>query len=482
MSLKLKAINSFSWTLFEMIFNQGSIFLVGIILARILSPQDFGIIGLITAFIAVTNSIIEGGFSSALIRKINVTNTDYNTVFFTNLLVSTTLYLILFFSAEVLSKFFETPILAEILKYSGIILIINATTLVQTSILSRNLNFKTQAIISITASISSGLIAIFMAYRGYGIWSLVILSILRPFLNSTLLWLNNNWRPSLEFSKNSFKELFNYGYKLLMANLINTIYKNIYYVLIGKFFSPISLGYYTRAEQFQSPVSGNITAALRRISFPILSSLQNDNIKLKTTFTRFLRFSIFLNFTIMLGIAAIAQPMVLLLIGEKWSSSIIYLQLLCIPGMLYPLQILHLNLLLIKGYSNLNLKLEIAKKIILIPLIYITVLISIKAMLFGLVVFSLIEYFINSFYTKKFLDYSIKDQMKDIFPFLIISLLTASSMFIVTLFDLNNFFMLLIQLAVGSFIFIITNEIMNVNEYIEIKKVISNIIKKSLFK
>ena len=399
MSLKAKAISSFNWTAFELIFNQGTIFIVGIILARVLSPKDFGIIGIITVFLAVSNSIIEGGFATALIRKTNSNDNDYNTVFYSNLIVGILLYLALLLSSEAIALFFGLPILEKTLNYSGLVLLINAISIIQRTLLTKQLNFKSLAIIAIIASVISGSIAILMAYNNYGVWSLVVLLLLKPLIQSILLWIVNKWRPGIRYSKDSFNELFSYGYKVLVAGLINTIYKNIYYVLIGKFFSPTSLGYYTRADQFQSPISGNITRAISKISFPILSTLQDDDAKLKQGFIKFLRFSIFLTSAIMASIAAMAKPLILLLIGSKWSTSIFYLQLMCIPGILYPLQILHLNLLLIKGYSGLNLKLEIIKKIILFPIIYFMALISINAMLYGLVLFSILEYFINSYFT-----------------------------------------------------------------------------------
>ncbi|RKR07185.1 O-antigen/teichoic acid export membrane protein [Maribacter vaceletii] len=479
MTLKNKAIKGFSWTAFEGVFSQGFLFVIGILLARILEPEDIGLIGLITAVIAITNSIVEGGLGSALIRKVECNSKDYNTVFFTNLGIGILLYIILFNSSSELSIFFKAPLLSKILKYAGLLLIINACSIVQRTILTKKLDFKTQAIISIIASITSGVSAFIMAYLDYGIWSLVVLAILRPLINSILLWLKKIWRPRLEFSTKSFNELFNFGYKLLVANLINTVYRNFYYILIGKYFSTQSLGYYTRAEGFQSPFSSNISTAIRRISFPILSSLQNDPKPLKATFIKFLRFSLFLNFTIMLSISAMAKPIILLLIGEKWHTSIYYLQLLCIPGMLYPLQILHLNLLLIKGYSNLNLKLEIVKKIILLPLIFGSVLLGIEAMIYALIVFSFVEYFINSYYTKKIIKYTIIHQLKDILPFLTIAVLVFISMYCITLLNIHYIAMLVAQIIIGIATFLIVNEVLQLNEYIEVKKKAINLFLKS---
>jgi len=478
MSLKSTAIKSFNWTVLEMVFSQGAIFLTGIILARILTPKDFGVIGIMTVFIAVSNSIVEGGFSSALIRKKDTNDIDYTTVFYTNLAVGIILYALLFFSSNRIAVFFEVPILEKVLKYAGIILVINAISIIQKTILTKLLDFRTQSIISIISALISGIVAIILAFQGAGLWSLVTLSILKPFLNSLFLWIQTKWRPSLDFSKKSFKELFDFGYKLLLAGLINTIYKNIYYILIGKFFSPASLGYYTRAEQFQHPVANNLTSTIRRISFPILSTLQDDPVKLRASFIKFLRFTVFLNFIVMVAIAAMAKPIIILLIGEKWHSSIYYLQLLCVPGMLYPLQIIHLNLLLVKGHSSINLRLEILKKIILLPLIFGTALISIEAMLYGLILFSLIEYSVNSFYTKRLINYSFKEQFKDILPFLIISIITFIVMFSLTFFDIGLLQMLIYQLIVGILSFITINEIIKLNEYIEIKTKFINIYKK----
>lgn len=465
MSLKQKAINGFGWTIFEGVFSQGTIFIVGIILARLLTPKDFGVVGIISAIIAVANSIVEGGFGSALIRKINTTDKDYNTVFYTNLITALLLYIFLYTAAPFISLFFKTPILADLIRVTGAVLLFNAMSLIQRTLLTKELAFKKLGIIAILSSIISGSIAIIMANNDYGVWSLIVLSILRPLINTCLLWFTTSWIPKLIFSRPSFKELFDFGYKLLLGNLINTAYKNVYYFLIGKYFSPKALGFYTRADQFQTPFSSNIAIAIRRISFPILSKFQNNKQSLKIKFIQFIRISMLLNFTLMLCIAAMAEPIILLLIGNKWQQSIIYLQLLCIPGLLYPLQILHLNLLLVKGYSNLNLKLEIIKKIILLPIILISLGLSIQHMIYGLIVFSIIEYFINSYYTKKIIGYNLKNQFKDFLPFIIIALTTSFSMYLITFFNINLLLQVFSQLIIGIFVFVFTNELIKVKEY-----------------
>ncbi len=467
--LKNQAIKGFSWTIFEGIFSQGFLFIVGIILARILTPDDFGVIGIITAIIAICNSVVEGGLGNALIRKIDANQDDYNTVFITNILIGILFYSLLFLFSREIASYFDIPILTSLLRYSGLLLLINALSIIQRTLLYKNLNFKIQSIVSIISSTVGGSIAIIMAYNNYGVWSLVALAVLKPLINGLLLWFFGDWTPNFRFSIKSFNELFDYGYKLLITNLINNVYKNFYKILIGKLFSTASLGYYTRAEQFQIPFSTNITLAINRISFPILSIVQMDSIKLKRTFVKFLRFGMLLNFTIMSGVAAMSKPIVLILVGEKWSTSILFLQLLCVQGMLYPLQILHQNLLLVKGYSNLNLRLELIKKAILIPIILSTVFYSILALLFGLILFAIIEYFVNSFYTQKILDYSKKEQLKDIFPFLIIAIGTFLSMYSITFLRINLFHMMILQMVIGVLFFILINKILKLEENKEMK-------------
>tara|TARA_R110001599_G_scaffold185505_2_gene379774 strand:- start:1263 stop:2708 length:1446 start_codon:yes stop_codon:yes gene_type:complete len=478
MSLKQKAVNGFGWTVFEGVLSQGVLFIVGIILARLLTPKDFGIIGIISVFVAISSSFVEGGLGSALIRKPNVSDKDFNTVFYTNIFVSIFIYFLIYTFSFKIAEFFDESSLEKILKVSGLIVIINSFSIIHGAILTINLNFKIISIVNIIASSLSAIVALYMAYNGYGVWSLVMLSILRPLINCILLWFLNSWKPSFVFAISSFKELFDFGYKMLVSNLINTLYQNIYYFLIGKFFSPVTLGYYTRANQFQAPFSVNITLAISRISFPILASFQNDNVQLRKVFRKFLRFSALINFTILLSIAAIAKPLVLLTIGDKWETSILYLQILCIPGTFYPLQILNISLITALGHSNLFLKLEIIKKLILVPLILLTAFFSIEIMLYGLVLFSITEFFINSFYAKKLIGYSVKEQINDIYPFLLIALAVFLPMFLISLLNISLVKMLALQLPIGALTFCLINEKLKLNEYLEIKSNLFILIKK----
>lgn len=472
-SLKSKAIKSFNWSLFEGISSQGITYVVGIILARILSPKDFGLVGLITVFIVVSNSIVEGGLSNALIRKIDASDRDYNTVFIANITLSSIIYLVIFFLSSYISNFFNEPLLTDIIRVSTLIVVINSWAIIQRTLLIKILNFKLQSIISFISSLIAGVISITMVYNGYGVWSLVFLTLSKQFIGCVLLWVTSRWKPKFIFSKQSYKELFDYGYKLLIANFINSVYQNIYYVIIGKVFTPASLGYFTRADGFQKPFSSNIALGIRRISFPILSSIQDNDVQLKIKFKKFIKFSILLSTLVLFGIAGISKPLVLLLVGEKWFTSIFYLQLLCIPGMLYSLQILNLNLLNVKGYSNLNLKLEFIKKIILIPMLFLVTFLGIEALLYSLIIFAFLEFFINSYYTEKLISYSITEQIKDVLPFIMIGLLYFIILYVITFLELNLVLVVSIQIIVAIIYYTLFVKYSKIEEFKEINKFIS---------
>ena len=280
-SLKNKAVKGVGWSFIDNIANSGITFLIGLVLARLLTPKEYGIMAMITIFIAISNSIIDSGFSSALIRKTDIKRVDYNTVFFFNLIIGVILYILLFLCAPIISSFFKEPILIPVTRIIGIVLIINSLGIIQRTIMVKEIDFRTQTKISLIASLSSGGIGVGMAFYGCSIWSLVGQQLSRQFLNTLFLWIYNSWRPVLEFSIDSFKNLFGFGSKLLFVSLIDTIYKNIYYIVIGRFYTPVQLGQYTRAEQFNTIFSSNLTAIVQRVSYPVLSSIQEENVRLR---------------------------------------------------------------------------------------------------------------------------------------------------------------------------------------------------------
>jgi len=473
LSLKQKAISGLTWSFIDNFSNLGVHFVIGIILARILSPREFGLIGMITIFIAISQSFINSGFNQALIRKKKCTQVDYSTVFFFNLAVGVLFYFILYFSADAISNFFKEPLLKAILQVLGLGLIIKAFTIVQLTILTKRINFKLQTKISVIASILSGAIGIIMAYMSFGVWSLVFMTLTGSLFKSILLWLWNRWKPTWVFSKNSFKELFGFGFKLLVSGLINTAYKNIYYLVIGKYFSAMELGYYTRAEQFENLPSQNLTNVIGRVTYPVLSSIQDDIPRLRINYRKLIRSTMFITFVLMLGMAAVAKPMVLTLIGDKWLPSVVYLQMLCFIGMFYPLQALNLNMLKVQGRSDLFLKLEIIKKILAIPAIIIGVIWGIKIMIAGMMVNNLIALYLNSYWSGKKIGYSFKQQMVDILPSFLLALTMSGVVFSFSFFlQLSPVVLLLIQIAAGAVLTVGLCEIIKLKDYIFIKDLI----------
>lgn len=474
MTLKQKAINGITWSSIDQFASQGITFIVGIVLARLLSPREFGLIGMITIFIAVSESFINSGFSSALIRKKNCTNTDFSTVFYFNLIVGIFFFFILFFSSPAIADLFNEPQLKPIVQIFGIVLIIDSLTLIQRTILIKRIDFKLQARISIIASFGSGIVAIILAYYGFGVWSLVAHRLIRQGLNSLFLWLWNRWRPSWVFSNQSFKELFGFGSKLLISGLIDTLYRNIYYLVIGKFFSAQELGYYTRADEFKRIPSQNLNGIIGRVSYPILSSIQDDKTRLKANYQKLIRSTMFITFILMLGMAAVAEPMIITLIGEKWRPSIIYLQMLCFPGMMYPLHALNLNMLQISGRSDLFLRLEIIKKVLAVPVIVIGVIWGIKIMIAGMMVNTIVSYYLNSYWSGRFIDYSFKQQVSDILPSFGLACVMGAGVYSLSLIlPLNSLWLLITQILSGvAFIFLFC-ETTKFKDYVFLKNLIA---------
>jgi teichuronic acid exporter len=482
MSLKHKTISGLSWSFIEGFANQFFVLLIGIILARLLSPEEFGLIGMLTIFMAISQSFIDSGFDQALIRKKGCKTQDYSTVFYYNILVGLIFYFILFFSAGAISNFFDEPQLKTLVQVMGINLIIGSVGLIQKTILTKNIDFKLQAKISIISSIASGVVGIGMAIGGWGVWSLAWKIIVQNLCISGLLWFWNKWKPKIIFSVASFRELFGFGSRLMISGLIDTVYSNIYYLIIGKFFSAKELGFYTRANQFALLPAQTMTHAIQRVSYPVLSTLQDDSDRLKAAYKKLIKSAMLISFVGMAGLAAVAKPLVITLIGEKWSSSIVYLQLLCFVGMLYPLHALNLNMLTVKGRSDLFLRLEVIKKILVIPTIIIGIFYGVKIMIIGMTINSIIAYFLNSYWSGKMVNYSSREQIADITPAFVIALIMGLSVFFIGLFlPFRPFIVLFIQILCGCLILFSVAKMIKLDSYMEIKGIIKEKMPKNIF-
>jgi O-antigen/teichoic acid export membrane protein len=473
MSIKQKTISGLFWSFVDAFANQGIQFIVGIILARLLSPREFGLIGMLTIFIAISQTFVDSGFSNALIRKTRCTQNDYSTTFYFNIIVAVLCYMILFVFSGSIASFFHEPQLRSLIQILGICLIANSFSVIQRTILTKEINFKLQTMVSLVASIGSGIIAVYLALTGFGVWSLVALTLSRAILNSIFLWLWGKWKPNWVFSRESFKELFAFGSKLLVSGLIDTAYRNVYYLIIGKYFSAVELGQYTRADQFQAIPSQNLNGIIGRVSYPILSSIQDDIPKLKIAFQKIIKSTMFITFSLMLGMAAVAKPMIFSLIGGKWSPAVIYLQLLCLVGMFYPLHALNLNMLQVQGRSDLFLRLEIIKKVLAIPTIIIGVIFGIKIMIMGMLANSMIAYYLNSYWSGRFIGYSTREQIKDILPSFILATAVAVCVYFVGhLLNISDLPKLIIQIMIGGILTISLAELFLMKDYLYMKEIV----------
>lgn len=479
-TLKTRAINGLFWSFVDNFSVQLSQFLIGVILARILAPDDFGIVGILTIFISISQWFVSSGFGQALVRKENCTQSDYSTVFIFNIVSGIFLYLTLVLSSSYISDFFNEPQLESLLNVLGVSIIFIALTIIQQTQLTKRLDFKLQTRITVVSSIISGILGITLAYLGYGVWSLIFKTLAEGLIRSILLWKYNKWLPSLIFDTNSFKELFSFGSKLMLRGIIYTVFNNFYYVIIGKFFSPAVLGNYTRAEQFSRMPSTNINKVINRVSYPVLSELQNDISSLKDVYKRIFISLVYISSISMLLLGAISEPLILVMIGEKWRSSITILQLLCFVGLLYPLADYNLTILKVKGKSSLILKLEIAKRILSIPVIIIGISFGIKALIMAMIALAVVEFIMNSYFSGKVIGYTLKEQFLSNLPSLFLALVVSSTIYYFgSKLEISNLSMLILCITVAPVMIIVLSELFKIEAYISIKKIALEVLRKS---
>lgn len=472
MSFGQKTANGFAWNLIETVVNYGSLFIIGIILARLLSPTEFGVIGILTIFLSVFDSIVDCGFSNALIRKQKVEDIDYDTIFIFNIGVSLILYFLFFIGSPLISNFFNDESLTGYARVLGLVIIINAFSVVQRTILTKAINFKSQALVSIIATLVGGGVGITMAYLDYGVWSLVGQSLVKQTSTTILFWAFGRWRPHLRFSISSFKEMFLFGWKVLASGLISTIWAQIYTFVIGKVYSKETLGLYSRGQQFVNIFTINLTAMIRKVTYPALCSVQENELELVNIFRRFMKLIALLSWSGLLVLAGIAKPTVLTLLGEKWVGCVPYLQLLCFVGFTYSVNVMNLNMLQVKGRSDFFLYVEIISKIIgAIPLL-LGILVGIKEMLYGSIVAGLIMYLIGAFYCSRVIHYPVCLQLRDMIHQLIVPVALAVVIYPCIYIGLSNIVTLLIQLLLASLLFVFLSKKLCPEEYDAMMKVV----------
>ena len=454
-SLKQATTKGLFWSSVERFSNQGVQFVFSIILARLLSPSDYGIIAMVTIFFAVAQSFVDSGFSNALVRKTDRVEEDLSTCFYFNIGVGIIAYIVLFLIAPLVANFYSQPILSPIIRITGLGVILNSLCVVQQALFTIKIDFKSQAKITLSATVISGIVGIILAYQGYGIWALVWQGVASSIVRMGLLWLMSKWRPRTGFSKSSFNYLFGYGSKLLVSGLLDTIYNNIYPIVIGKFYNPAQLGNYSRALGWAQLPSANITSILQRVTFPVLSAIQDDTLRLQNSYRRLLKLSAFIVFPLMMGLAAIASPLIRVILTAKWDGCVLYLQILCFALMLYPIHAINLNLLQVKGRSDIFLRLEIIKKIIGVIILIITIPLGITAMCLGMVFSSIICLIVNTYYTSRFIDVGLLTQLKDLRIILINSLVMGGGIYILISFIDIEGLKLVMGIVIGFLLYFI---------------------------
>lgn len=421
-NLKQQTKKGLYWSFFNQFANYGMQFCVGIVMARLLSPSDYGITALPAVFMAVAYIIQNGGLSGALIRKTDLSEKDLSTAFYYSISVGIVLYVVMFFSATWIADFYNTPVLVPLIRVTALGFLWGPLGTPQNVILNRKLDFKTPTKISIISRIVSAIVGISMAFIGYGLWALVISGLLSSFLSLLMNWYVVRWIPKTGWSKDSFKYLWDYGNKMMASSLLDTLYNNIAPVFIGKFYSPAELGVYNRAQGYAMMPSQNVTGVIQGVTFPVLSKMQNDDEALAHNYRRMLKATAFIIFPIMMMLSALAHPLVIILVTAKWESCVILLQIICFSFMWYPVHAINLNLLQVKGRSDLFLRLEIIKKIVGVSILAITLPHGLIVFCCGSVVSSLIALVINTYYTGKLINVGYFKQMRDLLPIVLLGL------------------------------------------------------------
>ena len=459
MTLKNKLFHGMLWTFAETFLVKGITFCVGIYLARLLGPQEFGLLGMISVFVAIGTSLVESGLSSSIIRTSKPDNTDFSTVFYANIVLSMLVYFIIFISAPLISEFFEQEVLINVIRLFCICFMITAFSSVQLAILNKKMLFKKITNYNLPSTIIGSIVGLCLAFNNYGVYSLIWMHIVNKTVLSILLWLNSDWKPTLFFSIPKFKYHYSYGYKLLISGLLNKFYLNLYNVIIGKYYSVQTIGYYERSSNFSQYSSDVLTGIIKKITFPLLSEIKEDKKRVSIVYMKILRLAFFVSAPIMLGLAAISKPLFLLFLGKEWLPSVVFFQILCVSSVLYPLHSLNLNILKVYGRSDLFLKLEIYKKIITTFFIVAFFQFGILGLIWSGVASSIISLLINTKYSGEIINYNTKSQLYDMLPTFLITLITfilmSSSVFLL------NEWSLISQIIIPSILGIIIYSALN---------------------
>jgi len=421
-SLKKQALHGAFWSFTERFGQQGIQFVVSIIIARLLEPRDFGILGMLALFMALAQSVIDSGFGQALIQKQDADHTDESTIFWFNLMTGVAMAGILFMAAPWIAAFYDTPLLQPITRVFCLNLVINSFSIVQNALLMKELAFKQRMIPVLSSILVSGVVGVTLAWMGFGVWSLVLQGLVGNIVRTAGLWMVHSWRPSFSFSRDSFRTLWGFGSKMLYSGLLNTFFQNIYLVIIGKLYSAGQLGFYERSKKLMMLSSQSLSQVVSQVSFPILSKMQGDAVRMRHGFTKALQITILAVVPMMVGLGIVAPDFIRVLLGEKWMPCVPYLQIMCVSYAIYPLHLLNVHVVLALGRSDLFFKLEVMKKALTIISILVTYRYGVCGLLWGQVVGSYVCLLINAHYVQRLLGYGLVAQLAGVRKILLASL------------------------------------------------------------
>ena len=473
-------MNGAIWTFIDILINKGAYFIATIILAGILGPKEFGLLGMIMLFVSIGNTLIDSGMSTSLIRSNNVTENEYSTVFITNILMSVLVYLILFFIAPFIASFYEQPILINVIKWYCLGFVITSLRSIHNVKLMKEMEFRKITILNLPGIIISVIIAIWMGYKGYGIWSLVSLFLINQFISTVLFWLFIKWKPSFYFDFANYKDHFKFGYKLTLSALLNTVFENIYNILIGKFYNVKALGFYERAYTFNNYPVSILSGIILKVSLPSLTSIKGDEVRLQKAYKSIMQMSFLISSCGLAFAALLAHQIVKLFLGDQWLALVPLFQVLSISFMFYPIHSLNINILSIFGRSDLFLKLEVVKKIMILIVVAICFNFGVIGLVWSSVINSILALIINTHYSGRFLNYPTKNQLLDLLPTLATVLVTVRIVygFQMVIAPTNLILQIVISFVIGLLTILIISERTNLTPYLHIKELILEQIKK----
>lgn len=475
--IKNKEVNSILWSGIERFSAQGAQFLLSILIARLVTPSDYGLIAMLTIFLSVAQQFVDSGFSNAIIQKTDRKEIDYYTVFYFNLIISIIIYAVLFWCSPYIAIFYSEPDLEIVAKWIGLNIILTAFYIVPRTKFVIDLNFKIQTKISFVAVVVSGVVGIVLASYGYGVWALVVQSLLNSLISLSLYWGLSKWKLKFIFSWFSFKTLFSFGYKLLVVGMLHVIFANIYTLIIGRRFAVTDVGYFNRSQTFATFPSVNITSIICRVLYPIQCHVQNDDYLFKRKFIQYLRATIYIVFPLMICLCVLAKPFILVVLNEKWLSISSILSILCIAYMWYPLTALNWQLLTAKGRSDLALKAEIVGKVLSILILLLTLPFGIMVICYGIIIANVVDIIIIIYYARKITGIGYLLELRILYPIVFISLIMSGGMYVTQFLFVNPYLQLIIGVIVGGSIYLSLSFMLKLEETRVMKQIFRKYIK-----